>query len=190
MGLTIITKKMVSEEISSIPLYNDPGLLLKIYEKLKPYFAYSPEYIIKDYINSNIIPNKEFTKKILSADKKEIPLYLDSTFMYYFNRKWRLMILRVSPTDFTENTIKGFEDREFGDVNSYLVPNDEIRTNQQKKLARKDGKNEPVVVIQQKDGKYELIEGWHRTMSILRLGDNGEDLKSWKRVKIRAFVGI
>jgi hypothetical protein len=33
-----------------------------------------------------------------------------------------------------------------------------------------------------------MVEGWHRTMSALKLGDNGEDLKNWDKVKLRAFV--
>ena len=43
-------------------------------------------------------------------------------------------------------------------------------------------------VLRRLFGKYELIEGWHRTMSALKLGDNGEDLKNWDKIKLRAFV--
>ena len=48
--------------------------------------------------------------------------------------------------------------------------------------------NEPVIVERLSNGKYKLLEGWHRTMSILLLGDNGEDIKNWDKVKIRSFV--
>ena len=67
-------------------------------------------------------------------------------------------------------------------------PKDKQRMDVQRKLAVSTGKNEPITVVKHKDGKYEIIEGWHRVMSILKLGDNGEDLKNWDKVKLRAFV--
>jgi len=101
---------------------------------------------------------------------------------------WKLQILNVNPEDFDERTLNAFSERDFGNVNTYQVPDDEERTQTQRDIAKGDGTNEPVIVEKKPDGKYELIEGWHRTMSILLLGDNGEDLKNWGKVKIRAFV--
>ena len=100
----------------------------------------------------------------------------------------KLKILNVNPMDFTDETIDWMIEREFGYSIEHNIPKDKDRTEFQRKIARADGRNEPIVVIKTKDGKYELIEGWHRTMSILKLGDNGEDLKNWDKVKIRAFV--
>ena len=58
----------------------------------------------------------------------------------------------------------------------------------QMNMRRSDGNNEPVILLQNPDGNYELVEGWHRTMSILKMGDNGEDVKNWDKVKLRAFI--
>ena len=42
-----------------------------------------------------------------------------------------------------------------------------------------------------KGGEFRLLEGWHRTMAILSLGDNGEkDPTKWNKIKIKAYVGI
>lgn len=76
-----------------------------------------------------------------------------------------------------------------GGVDAYMVPDDEERMITQKKMVKGDGKNQPIIVIyDDKTKKYQLIEGWHRTMNLLKMGDNGEDLKNWKKVKIRAYV--
>jgi len=32
------------------------------------------------------------------------------------------------------------------------------------------------------------MEGWHRTMSILQMGDNSDGYGNWDKVKLRAFV--
>jgi len=106
----------------------------------------------------------------------------------FITRNYKLKILNVNPMDFTDETIDWMIEREFGYSIEHNIPKDKDRTEFQRKIARADGRNEPIVVIKTKDGKYELIEGWHRTMSILKLGDNGEDLKNWDKVKIRAFV--
>jgi len=85
---------------------------------------------------------------------------------------------------------KKFKAREFGGANPFQVPDDEHRMQVQSGLARSkpQGENEPIIVIKAVDG-YRLWEGWHRTMSMLRLGDNGRDPGDWTRVKINAWVG-
>ena len=82
----------------------------------------------------------------------------------------------------------GFGVLGFGDVNSFDVPGDEERMKTQMSMRRSDGNNEPVILLRNPNGKYKLNEGWHRTMSILKMGDNGEDIKNWDKVKLRAFV--
>ena len=125
----------------------------------------------------------------IKLSKKVHPLLLTRGYWgEYLRGPWKLEILNVNPEDFDDRTVNAFSERHFGDVNTYQVPDDEERTQTQRDIAKGDGTNEPVIVEKKPNGKYELIEGWHRTMSILLLGDNGEDLKNWGRVKIRAFV--
>ena len=114
----------------------------------------------------------------------------------------------VNPMDFDARTVRAFQQRDFGNINAYNVPKDEERMDTQMSMRRDDGMNEPVIILQNPDGTYQLIEGWHRTMSILKMGDkptedyydeddyNDElwdeetptELKDWDKVKLRAFV--
>lgn len=169
---------ILSEVLTSIPNYNIEKNTEKVYRILSKQFPDTPEYVLKDYLS-----NKEFknvTKEKVLNSLSQIPGFI--------THDYKLKIINVNPLDFTEETIDWMIDRGFGDVIDYNIPKDKERTDYQRKIARADGRNEPIVVIKRKNGKYELIEGWHRTMSILKLGDNGEDLKNWDKVKIRAFV--
>jgi hypothetical protein len=89
--------------------------------------------------------------------------------------------------DFSLTTRKGFIDRKFGLSNTYMVPDDEERMEYQMKNQTGDGDNLPVVLVSSKDG-YELIEGWHRVMAILKLGDNGKHPSTWQPQKIKAYI--
>lgn len=160
---------ILSEVLTSIPNYNINKNTDKVYRILRKQFPNTPEYVLKDYLSNNVLNSLS-----------QIPGFI--------TRDYKLKIINVNPLDFTEETIDWMIDRGFGDVIDYNIPKDKERTDYQRKIARADGRNEPIVVIKRKNGKYELIEGWHRTMSILKLGDNGEDLKNWDKVKIRAFV--
>lgn len=169
---------ILKEQITSIPTHSISKSAEKLYEFLKKIYPNTPEYILKDFLSG-----KEFGKFT-----KEDILKLISNVPGFITRNYKLKILNVNPLDFTDETVDWFIERDFGDIVEYGIPDDEQRTKKQKEIARSDGKNEPIVVIKRKNGKYELIEGWHRTMAILKLGDNGEDLKNWNKVKIRAFV--
>ena len=182
-----LIRKILKE---GIPIYKETNPYKNMYDKLRRYYSSTPEYVLKDIFNNNLLPNSmEDIKKNYYGDPI---LYLSRFDGGYWDRflkgSWKLEILNVNPEDFDESTINAFLEREFGNVDSYLVPKDEERMTTQKQLAKSTGTNEPIIVLKNPNGKYELIEGWHRTMSILLLGDNGEDLKNWDKVKIRAFV--
>lgn len=122
--------------------------------------------------------------------------------------KWNKEILNfqsgVTPEDFDELTQNRFIGRHFGFYANPRIKDDAKRTQMQAFLAqqRPEGTNEPVIVTQDKTGKYRLVEGWHRTMNFLLAGapkqqvedlKQGElrniDFKNWRRVKISAWVG-
>jgi len=110
-----------------------------------------------------------------------------------FNRlTWRKKVLEVNPKDFSPNTLEKFKARGFGErvPDNMYVHNDKERTAVQQKVAssRSAGSNEPVIIIDRVDG-YDLWEGWHRTMVLLKTGDNGERPEEWDAVKINAWVG-
>ena len=182
-----LIRKILKE---GIPIYKETNPYKNIYDKLRRYYSSTPEYVLKDIYNNILLPNSmEDIKKNYYGD----PILFLSRFEGgywdgFLKGPWKLEVLTVNPEDFDDNTVNAFLERDFGNIDSYLVPNDEERMKTQKRLAKSSGMNEPIIVVRNPKGKYELIEGWHRTMSILLLGDNGEDLKNWDKVKIRAFV--
>ncbi len=187
-------KKILRESFLSegIPLYREyePNTDKKLYDRLKKYYSSTPEYVLKDIFYNNLVPNAmEDINKNYYGDPVLFLARFDGGYWDRFLRgPWKLEILNVNPEDFDDRTVNAFLERDFGNIDSYLVPKDEERTETQRRLAKSTGMNEPVIVDRKPNGKYELIEGWHRTMSILLLGNNGEDLKNWNKVKIRAFV--
>ena len=187
-------KKILRESFLSegIPIYREyePSSDKKLYDRLKKYYSSTPEYVLKDIFYNNLVPNAmEDINKNYYGDPVLFLARFDGGYWDRFLKgPWKLEVLTVNPEDFDDRTVNAFLERYFGNIDSYLVPKDEERTETQRRLAKSTGMNEPVIVDRKPNGKYELIEGWHRTMSILLLGNNGEDLKNWDKVKIRAFV--
>lgn len=114
-------------------------------------------------------------------------------------------VLRVSPSDFDYSTQEKFIHRRFGYREETQIRNDSQRTQTQRQISNYSvgkGTNEPVIMKQTSQG-YQLLEGWHRTMSMLLRGcpedqmnilksgggyDNDLDLTKWKKVPIKAYV--
>jgi hypothetical protein len=184
-----ILKEYLNEIVTSIPISSQKSSQCKkFYDRLKKEFPQTPEYILKEFTINVLCGDKEVFNDVMNQFFGDPIPFLGKMIYDYLKGPWKLQIIQVNPEDFTENTINAFIEREFGDVDAYLVHNDKERMDIQRKLATSTGKNEPIIVIKHKNGKYEMVEGWHRTMSALKLGDNGEDLKNWDKVKIRAFV--
>jgi hypothetical protein len=184
------TQYRLLENIKSIPLYQSVSSSCKsFYKRLKKEFPKTPEYILKEFTTNTLCNNNEVLKTIMSQYYGDPIPFLSKKTYNYLNADWKLKIIEVNPEDFIDNTVNAFLERNFGEINAYLVKNDKERMDTQRKIATTTGNNEPIIVVKHNNGKYELIEGWHRTMSILKLGDNGEDLKNWDKVKLRAFVG-
>jgi hypothetical protein len=184
-----IIKKILKE---GIPIYKEyePSTNKKMYDRLRKYYSSTPEYVLKDIFFNNVAVNAmEDINKNYYGDPILFLARFDGGYWDRFLKgPWKLEILNINPEDFDDKTVNGFIERDFGNVDAYLVPNDEERMETQKRMATSNGMNEPIIVERNRIGKYELIEGWHRAMSILLLGNNGEDLKNWDKVKIRAFI--
>lgn len=122
------------------------------------------------------------------------------------------VVINVRPSDFDQETLQRFFFKKFGySPNDRHVRNDSERFNIQRQIAAQtaDGHNEPIVVIWQ-NGKYTLIEGYHRMMmhlvshhspnrgapqdevqKLLRGVDvMNLDLDRWQRVPVLAYVGV
>ena len=187
----IITERQYKllEDVQSIPLYKPTSSVCKsFYNRFKKEFPNTPEYILKEFVTNVLCGDDESFKTIMGQYHGDPIPFLGRKIYDYLNGNWKLKVIDVNPEDFTDNTVNAFLERNFGEVDAYMVQNDKERMDVQRKLATPTGKNEPIIVIKHKDGKYEMVEGWHRVMSTLKLGDNGEDLKNWDKVKLRAFV--
>jgi hypothetical protein len=170
-----------------IPIYKEANPHKKVWAKFRKGFPNTPEYVLKDFFIATFIKEPKNMEEVIKRfDGDPVP-FLGSYWHDFLNSNWKLEILNVNPEDFSENTINAFLERDFGNLNAYLVPGDEERTMKQREIVKTNAMNEPVIVVK-KDGKYDLIEGWHRVMASLLLGDNGEDLINWDKVKIRAWV--
>ena len=210
----------LEEEVTSIPIYKDNNPHKKIYEKMRVEFPNTPEYILQDYFRNVILMRAPHSvpplKEIINTYNGDPIPYIkgdgNGWWYNYLKGPWKLQVLNVNPMDFADKTIRAFEERDFGEVDAYNVPNDKERMSTQMDMRRDDGMNEPVIVLLNPDGKYELMEGWHRTMSILKMGkfkslmtnyydddddDDNDDLwdeeisaeiKDWDKVKLKAFV--
>ena len=187
----IITERQYKllEDVQSIPLYKPTSSVCKsFYNRFRTEFPNTPEYILKEFVINVLCGDDESFKTIMGQYHGDPIPFLGRKIYDYLNGNWKLKVIEVNPEDFTDNTVNAFLERNFGEVDAYMVKNDKERMDVQRKLATPTGKNEPIIVIKHKDGKYEMVEGWHRVMSTLKLGDNGEDLKNWDKVKLRAFV--
>ena len=184
-----ILKDYLNEIVTSMPISGPKSSQCKkFYDRLKREFPQTPEYILKEFTTNVLCGDKEVFNDVMNQFFGDPIPFLGKMIYNYLKGPWKLRIIEVNPEDFTENTINAFIEREFGNIDAYMVLNDKERMEVQRELATSTGKNEPIIVIKHENGKYELVEGWHRTMSALKLGDNGEDLKNWGKIKIRAFV--
>lgn len=113
------------------------------------------------------------------------------------NSRWTLEKIMVKPSDFTIQQQELLKQRKFGEKEAaWGVPNDLARTANQKQIINRQlpGENQPVIIIKV-GNKYDLIEGWHRSMNVLLQGKPDDlllarEFKNWKRVPLQAWVGI
>ena len=163
----------------------------KSYEILSGVFYDTPEYVFDDFIMSDKGFFQKELEKILRNDPDADEDDIAYQFSDWVNLTWKLKVLTLNASDFTKENQKTMKQRKFGNANPGNVPDDEERTEFQRKLAKKlkPGTNEPVIMLN-KGKEFRLLEGWHRTMAILSLGNNGEkDPTNWNKIKIKAWIG-
>ena len=103
-----------------------------------------PKYVFKDFIMSDngFFPSelKRILKDNPSADEDDIAFEFED----WINIKWKKKVVILNASDFTKANQKTMIKRKFGDANPGQVPDDEARTDFQRKLAnkRKPGTNE------------------------------------------------
>ena len=149
-----------------------------------------PEYVFNDFVMSE----DGFFQKELQTILNKNPDADEDDVAYEFNDwvalSWKEKVLKLNASDFTKDNQKRMKQRKFGNANPDKVPDDEARTEYQRNLAKKlkPGTNQSVIVLKNSN-KFKLMEGWHRTMAILSLGNNGNpDPTKWDKIKIKAWV--
>lgn len=147
---------------------------------MRPFFINVPCYVFKEFFYVHKGFFKETFKELL--DKGVSNLDIDNVFLEWSDVSWNKEIIEVTINDFTQDTQLELNNRGLGSVHLDTVPEDYKRTLIQRELADKviSGSNEPVILLETKQG-YNLLEGWHRTMSYLR--------KSNDKILINAWVG-
>lgn len=133
-----------------------------------------PDYVLRDWLYRNTkeyLPNHE-TKKYDqgSADlhRRIVNSYVKSFIEGHGKGLWEYRVLDVSIDIFTDNNKDDLMKKMEGLIRTD-IPNDEGRHNTQQSQIEKQGVSpEPIIVIQTKDGKYDLQEGWHRTTAALK----------------------
>ena len=177
----MILLKNILNELTSDETY---AILLGVFHNM-------PEYVFNDFVMSDKGFFQKELKKILRKDPDADEEDIAEQFRDWVDIKWKLDVRTVNLSDFTKRTRSMIIKRKFGDANPGKVPNEEERVKLQRRLARehKPGKNEPVIVLDS-GSELKLVDGWHRTMAILGLGNNGkEDPLKWDEVELRMWVG-
>ena len=120
----------------------------------------TPEYVVFDWFyKSNKDGNKENIKGIIEK---------------YSGATWELKEnFPISLNILSDETIKRLKERWGGKEKKGLV-GDLERHQTQSKLIKINGNKvitpiEPIILLELLDGKYELVEGWHRTIQIFKL---------------------
>lgn len=148
-------EKIIREELEKIMEVRNP-----LMNYLKGVLPNVPEYVLQDFFYSNL---KNATKEEITEMVKE-----------YSNVKWELKTnFPINYNIFDAETVKRLKEREGGSKNPYQVPNDEKRHNTQKELILKQGLPKEPIILFSVNGKYELVEGWHRTIQLLNMFPEG-----------------
>jgi hypothetical protein len=148
------------------------GMLNYLIKKSKEHTGTEwPEYVIKDWMY----------KKTTDVEG------LTSMFKFFIDRfgigRWEYKVLDVSIDIFTDDDQKILK-KKMGGIINQDVPNDMERHNlQQSQLETKGISPEPIILYQTKDGKYDLIEGWHRTTASLKKYGNYKQ-NAWVYINI------
>ena len=118
-----------------------------------------PDYILLDFFYKNI--------------KNSKPEEIEEFIKMYGGYKWELRNnFPINYQIFDDTTTRKLKERKGGTENPYGVPNDEQRHAKQKELIAAEVPKEPIILFQN-GSKYELAEGWHRTIQLLEKYPNG-----------------
>jgi|APGre2960657444_1045066.scaffolds.fasta_scaffold143631_1 hypothetical protein len=204
--------KIKEVTLKEVPVYKDPGRFYQgggkgLYQQFRQTFPHWPEQVANDIYNQTspgtnpdimtLIKNGTpaaqvfldyFTAKKTGRDAGT-GLTTEQLKKVFLDGKWTRKILEVNPGNFTTHTLDRMKKRNFlRTPGSDEDPARMARAQQAARATAAKGSNEPVTVIKTQQGLV-LWEGFHRTMSILAQGENGNpDPTKWNPVKLQAWV--
>jgi len=154
------------KELMGIIVETREGLMTYLKNKSKEITGIDwPEYVLRDWLYRN---TKEVGEMEPSLYKDLVRSYLVSFVEGHGKGHWENKILDLSLESFTEFVKNDLSKKMEGFINPH-IPKDEQRHQIQKSQLEKKGvSDEPIIVVETKDGKYDLLEGWHRTTNALK----------------------
>ena len=164
------------------------SVLLEVDRKLMQYMQSLvpnwPPYVVSDLLHNGH-----------SGDPKALPSFLSEFAASYgyadpADIEWSLENLLISQETFDDDTMRRMSERGMGKFNPYGVPNDAQRHAGAAARLRGDPRirvrgysggasGEPIIVARWRNGKLELVEGWHRTMQAMGARPEGYEQKAY-----------
>ena len=124
-----------------------------------------PEYVLRDWLYRN---TKEVGDMNPEMYKDLMKSYLESFVEGHGKGHWEFKVLDVSLDIFTKFVQEDLTKKMSGYINPHIPKDEERHQTQMSQLESGGVSPEPIIVVETKDGKYDLLEGWHRTTNALK----------------------
>ena len=147
-------EKIINEEFEDLLEIRQP-----LVNYLKQQLPNTPEHVIKDMIYPSVKDANNDDMKSWINDMKDVTWKKHQNF-------------KITKDIFDDRTIEQLNKRLTGE-NPNQVPRDDERHETQKNLILKQGMPKEPIILFYNNGKYELWEGWHRTIQLLQLYPQG-----------------
>lgn len=123
------------------------------YRLLQNKLPHFPEYVLKDFIYRKVDDYKDY---------ESFNNWLDE---WIINLEWEYhKDFSITMDIFSDKSKKELEQRINGLVRSDVDRDEERHQNQRELLKLHGISKEPIILFKYEDGKYDLGEGWHRTV--------------------------
>ena len=124
-----------------------------------------PDYVLRDWLYRN---TRELDGMEPELYKGLVEEYLKNFVKDYGVGHWENKVLDISIDSFTKNVQDLLKKKIEGYINPDIGNDEKRHKTQQSQLDKQGVSPEPIIVIETKDGKYDLLEGWHRTTNTLK----------------------
>ena len=124
-----------------------------------------PEYVLRDWLYRN---TKEVGDMNPEMYKDLMKSFLESFVEGHGKGHWEYKVLDVSIDIFTKFVKDDLMKKMGGYINPHVPKDEERHTTQLSRLEKEGVSEEPIIVVETKDGTYDLLEGWHRTTNALK----------------------